>query len=141
MEDSILLSIKKLLGIDNSDDVFDLDILVNINSIFSTLYQIGVGEEEHYVVLGKNDTWNEVFKDCSELVDLIKLYTYLKVRVIFDPPTSSFVLDALNNQAKELEWRIQVQAESSDIFSSCDCEGDSLPDSVVESLWNEIMNS
>lgn len=142
MEDSILFSVKKLLGIADQDTAFDQDILININATFSTLYQIGVGkEDEHYVVLGEKDTWKEVFKDRLDLVDFIKLYTYLKVRLVFDPPTSSFVLDSLKKQVDELEWRIQIQAESREEFESCNCEDEALPDYVIEDLWNEIMNS
>lgn len=143
MEESILSSIKKLLGISDQDNAFDLDILININSIFSTLFQIGVGKEGHYTVTDANATWNDVFADRLDLVDFIKLYTYLKVRVIFDPPTSSYVLDALNNQIKETEWRIQIQAESrKDLEGSAeddDCCCDELSDEAIEDIWNEIM--
>lgn len=140
-EDSILLSIKKMLGINNQDSDFDLDLAVNINSIFSTLYQIGVGQKGHYTIKSSEDKWIEVFKDCEDLIDFIKLYTYMKTRMVFDPPTSSTLSDSLNKQIAEIEWRIQIQAESSDYFNSCDCDEDAIPDSVIEGLWNEIMNS
>lgn len=140
MDDTILGSVKKLLGISEKDEAFDLDIVININSVFSTLYQIGVGEEEHPYIMDGTSTWGEVFSNRTDLVDFIKLYTYLKVRVIFDPPTSSFVLDALNKQIQELEWRIQIQAEYLDDFDSCNCEEEALPDFVVEDIWDEIMN-
>lgn len=140
MDDTILGSVKKLLGISEKDEAFDLDIVININSVFSTLYQIGVGEEEHPYIMDGTSTWGEVFSNRTDLVDFIKLYTYLKVRVIFDPPTSSFVLDALNKQIQELEWRIQIQAEYLDDLDSCNCEEEALPDFVVEDIWDEIMN-
>lgn len=117
MDESILNSIKKLIGINEEDDAFDSDILININSVFSTLYQIGVWENSHISIKDESETWEEVFKDCLDLVDYIKLYTYMKVRVAFDPPTSSFLLDALNKQIQELEWRIMIQAESLEQFN------------------------
>lgn len=140
MEDSILLSIKKLLGICSEDKEFDLDILININSIFSTLFQIGVGEKG-YSIASSQETWKDLFSDREDLVNLIKLYTYIKTRLVFDPPTSSFVLEALNKQAAELEWRINIQAESFEDFDCCDHEDEILSDKIVEDLWNEIMNS
>lgn len=140
MEDSILLSIKKLVGISADDNEFDLDILININSIFSTLFQIGVGEQG-YSITGSQETWKDLFEDREDLISYIKLYTYIKTRIIFDPPTSSFVLDSLNKQAGELEWRINVQAESLNDFEDCDCKDEILPDSVIEDLWNEIMDA
>lgn len=112
MEESVLTSIRKLLGISDQDNAFDSDMIVSINSVFSTLYQIGVGDQGQYRIDDDKLTWKDIFSDRLDLLDLIKEYTYLKVRVIFDPPTSSYVLDALNNHIKELEWRIQIQAES-----------------------------
>ena len=117
MEENILKSIKDLLGIYEDDSAFDNDVLTNINAVFSTLYQLGVGSESHYVVLTGDETWEEVFAE-KELIDFIKLYTYMKVRVIFDPPTNSSILQALNEQIKETEYRILLQADPSDYFNS-----------------------
>lgn len=139
MTDSIFESVKKLLGIHEKDESFDLDIIVNINSVFSTLYQIGVWEEGHYSIIDGGSTWEEVFSDRPDLIDFIKLYTYLKVRVIFDPPTSSFVLEALNKQIQELEWRIQIQAEApEDLGESNGCGCEVLPDDMIKQIWDEI---
>lgn len=140
-EDSILLSIKKMLGINDQDSDFDLDLAVNINSIFSTLYQLGVGQKGHYTIQSSENKWSEVFADCEDLIDFIKLYTYMKTRMIFDPPTSSTLTEALNKEIVEIQWRIQVQAEESGLFNSCDCDDEVISDSAIEGLWNEIMNS
>lgn len=119
-EDSILFEIKKMLGINYEDSDFDLDLIVNINSIFSTLYQIGVGDEGSYSITSYDDEWEAVFSDRKDLIDHIKLYTYMKTRMIFDPPTSSTLTEALKGEIAELEWRIQVQAEKRDVFESND---------------------
>lgn len=110
MEDSILNSIKKLLGVIEECDSFDTDILFAINSTFSTLYQLGVKCEQR--VVGPEETWDEFFSEEDTVgIDMIKSYTYMKVRIAFDPPSNSFVLDSINNQVAELEWRINLQAE------------------------------
>lgn len=108
-EESILVSIKKLLGIDEQVTVFDQDIMIYINSAFSTLPQIGVMVDKR--VKSVIETWSDVFGSNEDLIDFIKTYTYIKVRIIFDPPANSFVLNSLNEQLQELEWRIQFQAE------------------------------
>ena len=99
MEDNILETIKDMLGINKEDVAFDNEILIHINAIFSTLYQLGVGSEGHYVILDGNEKWEDVFKE-QDLIDFIKQYTYMKVRIIFDPPTNSSILQALNDQMK-----------------------------------------
>lgn len=111
MEDSILNSVKKVLGIPKELDAFDEDILMNINSVFSILYQIGVqSSNDTYRIEDAEANWSDFFEE-QTLCDMIKTYTYIKVRILFDPPTSSFVLESLKTQAQELEWRIHVQAE------------------------------
>lgn len=112
MEDSILISVKKALDINKDLKAFDLDILMNINSVFSVLYQIGVhSSTDIYQIENSEITWSDLFGEDPILIDMIKIYTYIKVRILFDPPTSSFVLESLKAQAQELEWRIQIQAE------------------------------
>ena len=110
-EDSILDSTKKVLGIDSECKEFDQEIIMFINSTFSTLYQIGVGSKKGEGIYDNLATWIEFFSDTPDLINLICSYTYGKVRMLFDPPTNSFVLDSLNKQVQELEWRIQIQAE------------------------------
>lgn len=113
MEDSILESIKNSLGINKEITVFDQDIVMHINSVFSTLNQLGVESSVNtYRISCSDETWTSYFGDDDVLVDMLKEYTYLKVRIVFDPPTSSFVLDSIKAQAQELEWRINIQAET-----------------------------
>lgn len=109
--ESILTSIKKLLGIHAEDDAFDTDIIMHINSVLMILTDIGVGPTEGFVVLDESDTWEEVLGSGVNY-EAAKTYVYLKVRSVFDPPTSSAALEAMNNQIKEYEWRLNVRAES-----------------------------
>lgn len=141
MDDSILNSVKKNLGIPTDYDVFDTDIIMHINLAFSTLYQLGIGKDHNLRIDSKEQEWKQLFKEYDSCLDFIKDYTYLKVRVLFDPPTTSFVLDALNNNIKEIEWRIQLQLECIDDLSDepKGDESDTIPDSFVEDLWNSII--
>lgn len=103
--ESILTSIKKLLGIEESYEIFDPDIILYINSAFSTLTQLGVGPEEGFSIKDKTTNWSEYLNNDPRL-DLIKNYVFLKVKLIFDPPTSSSVQSAYERMIQELEWRI-----------------------------------
>ncbi len=105
--ESILVSIKKMLGIDESYTCFDVDILMHINSAFTVLTQLGVGPAEGYAIKDANDTW-DAFLPVKPLQEFVKSYVFLKVKLIFDPPTSSAVLESYKNSVSELEWRIQV---------------------------------
>ena len=114
LEENILSSIKKLLGLNDGVTVFDTDIVIHINTVFANLTQMGVGPQNDE---GKNigfkiSTGNEVWGDFTDndiLIDNVKTYVYIKVKMIFDPPTSSALIDAYNAQAKELEWRLYTQ--------------------------------
>ena len=108
--DSILTSIKKLLGIDSEYKQFDQDIIMHINSTFMTLSQLGVGPESPVIIADDLATWDVSFGDIS-YIEAIKSYTYLKVKMLFDPPTSSFVMESMNRQASEFEFRLQIQSE------------------------------
>lgn len=109
--DSILTSIKKMLGIEAEYTHFDNDIIMHINSVFMTLNQLGVGPEEAPFITSELETWNDAFGDIKN-VFAIKTYVYLKVRMVFDPPTSSFVMESMKNQATELEWRLNMQVDN-----------------------------
>lgn len=102
---SILNTIKKLLGIDILDDSFDVDVITHINSTFMILNHIGIGPEETFLITGATETW-ESFLGTTKNIDGVKSYVYLKVKLLFDPPTSSFVLEANNRIISELEWRL-----------------------------------
>ena len=110
--DSILTSVKKMLGIPEDYDQFDMDIIMHINSVLMILTQLGVGPEEGYAISDKSDEWNEFIGE-GKLLELVKSYVYLKVRLIFDPPQSSSIIEAMNRQISEFEWRINVAVDPS----------------------------
>ena len=105
---TILEDIKKLIGIVPEYEAFDDQLLICINAAFATLHQLGVGPEEGFLVEADTD-WDEYIS--TERLSFIKSYVSMKVRVMFDPPTSSFALDALNKQIAEYEWRITSEVE------------------------------
>lgn len=110
--ESILTSIKKLLGIAEEYTQFDTDIIMHINSVFTTLTQLGVGPSEGFYIEDKNDEWTDFIEDLSKL-QAVKTYTYLKVRLVFDSASlGSATLAAYERQIQELEWRLNVIAES-----------------------------
>lgn len=111
MDNSILNCIKKLLGIDAEYDIYDSDIIVYINSVFLTLSQLGVGPTKPFHIEDSSSTWYDFLGEDRYDLEAVKTYIYLKVRLIFDPPSSSFVLDAINSLIKEQEWRLNIQVE------------------------------
>jgi hypothetical protein len=110
MTDSILDTIKKMLGLASDYDAFDTDLIVHINSVFMTLQQLAVGPAEGFSITGPTETWTNFLAPGVNLAG-VKSYVFIKVRILFDPPTSSFVLDSLGRQAAEFEWRSNIQAE------------------------------
>ena len=109
--ESILTSIKLLLGITEDYEAFDQQIIAHINSVFMILTQLGVGPLDGFMITSKVDTWNEFISD-EKKMQLVKSYTYLKVKMLFDPPSSSAVMDSTNRMINEFEWRLNSQAES-----------------------------
>lgn len=107
MEDSILLNIKKLLGLDASYTVFDKDVIIHINSVFMILRQMGVGPETGYKITGSTNVWSE-FSNNDIFIESVKTYVYLKVKMYFDPPQNSAHAQAIQAQIAELEWRLNV---------------------------------
>ena len=110
MEESILTSIKKLLGIAEEYTQFDTDLIIHINTVLSVLGQIGVGSDGRQSIIDKNTTWESVIGTESKL-DMVKSYVYLRVKLLFDPPQSFAVMDAINRNIGELEWRIFVETD------------------------------
>lgn len=108
--EKILESTKKLLGIVPEYEVFDDQILLYVNTTFSKLHQLGVGPEEGYELADKDSTWDDLIDEPR--FNFIKAYVGMNVRVMFDPPTSSFALTAMQDQIKELEWRIIQEKEN-----------------------------
>ncbi len=109
--DSILTSIKRMLGIEESYDVFDPEITMHINSIFLSLTEIGVGPSEGFRITGSRETWLEFIGDRKDL-DMVISLMYLRVKLLFDPPTTSFAIEAIERQIREFEFRINVQVET-----------------------------
>ena len=112
--DSILTSIKKLLGITEEYTHFDTDLIIHINSVFATLTQLGVGPSEGFVIIDKDNNWEEFTND-NVLIESVKSYMYLKVRLLFDPPTSSAVIESYKQMINEFEWRLNVAADTKEI--------------------------
>lgn len=108
--ESILTSIKKLLGIAEEYEHFDSDIIFHINSTFMILNQLGVGPSEGFSITGKYETWEEFTSD-NIAIESVKTYIYLKVKLMFDPPSSSAVMESINRQISELEWRLNVSVD------------------------------
>lgn len=108
--DSILTSIKKLLGIDEEYIQFDSDIIMHINTVFLNLTQLGVGPEEGFLIEDDAATWDDFIGDSSQL-QAVKTYVYLKVKLLFDPPLSSSVIESINRIISELEWRLNVAVD------------------------------
>lgn len=112
MNDSILTSIKKLLGITEEYEHFDQDIIIHINSVFMILNQLGVGPSNGFSITDKTAVWSDFISEGTNL-ESVKSYIYLKVRLLFDPPTTSAVMESMNRMISELEFRLNVSVESS----------------------------
>lgn len=109
--ESILTSIKKLLGIAEEYTQFDADLIMHINSVFSILTQLGVGPSNGFSIEDDSATWDEFIPE-GQNVELVKSYIHLKVKLLFDPPLTSAVMEAMNKMISEFEWRLNVAAES-----------------------------
>lgn len=111
IDGSILRSIKKLLGIPEDDDAFDMDVIFAINSAFDRLNTLGIGPDEGFRITDDTATWSDYLYD-GKILDSVKTYVYFKTRLVFDPPTSSFVLESMNKQIAELEFLFIVKSDS-----------------------------
>lgn len=109
---SILQTIKKLLGISESQTNFDTDIIVHINSALSTLTDLGVGPSEGFMITDDYSSWEEFIPTDGKNFEMVKSYIYLRVKLLFDPPLSSSVLAAIERTISEFEWRLNVKAET-----------------------------
>lgn len=108
--DSILTSVKKMLGITEDYEHFDADIIMHINSVFMILNQLGIGPVKGFSITDRFSTWED-FLQGGENLESVKSYMYMKVRLLFDPPMSSAVMEAMKQMISELEWRLNVQSE------------------------------
>ena len=111
MQDSILMTIRKLVCGDPYADHFDTDLLVHINACFSILNQLGVGPESGFVVTDETQSWSSYVAD-NRILNMVKTYVTLKVKKIFDPPLTSSVLEAMDKEISQLEWRLNVAVDS-----------------------------
>lgn len=112
--DSILTSVKKMLGIAEDYEHFDTDIIMHINTVFSILLQLGVGPTSGFSITDSSAVWTDFITDSR--LEMVKTYVYMKVRLMFDPPQSSALIESINNQIKELEWRLNVAVDPEDTF-------------------------
>lgn len=110
MNDSILKTVKKCLPLAPDDDYFDQELIIHINSALMTLTQLGVGPRDGTFITSEEDTWTSIIEGALDF-EMVKSYVILKVKLLFDPPSSSFVLESMKNQIAEFEWRLNVQAE------------------------------
>lgn len=109
--DSILITVKKSLGIVEECEDFDDELIIFINSVFSTLNQLGVGPENGFAIQDDTTNWSDYLNDNLKL-EFIKTYVCLNVKLVFDPPSSSTVIEAINRKISELEWRINVAVDN-----------------------------
>jgi hypothetical protein len=124
VEQSILISTKKVLGIAENYTAFDLDILTHINTAFTTLTQLGIGPSPGFIVEDETAVWTDFIGSDLELQS-VKSYVFLRVRMLFDPPQTSYLIEAMTTQIEEIEWRLNVHREAS---SWVDPDPDELPD-------------
>ena len=110
-QESILISIKKLLGIDAFYEAFDTDVIIHINTVFAILTQLGYGPPEGFSIKDKSACWTDFIPE-ENRIEAVKTYMYMKVKLIFDPPSSASVIEAYKQNIAEFEWRINVAAES-----------------------------
>lgn len=111
MTNSILDSTKKVLNLDLDDTSFDIDVLMHINSVFFDLNQLGVGPLDGFEIADKTTEWVAYLAGDKNL-NAVKSYMYLRVRLLFDPPTTSFAIESFQKQIEKLEWRLNVHSDS-----------------------------
>jgi hypothetical protein len=111
ISESILNSTKKVLGLDESYTVFDTDVIMHINSVLSILNQLGIGPVDGFMIEDATPTWTDFLADVKPL-NSVKTYVFLRVRMLFDPPTTGYLITAMEKQIEELTWRINVYRES-----------------------------
>jgi hypothetical protein len=114
MEQSILKSTKKVLGVADDDTSFDFDIINYINSEFSILSDLGVGPEDGFVIEDESEEWDAYLSDDAIKLSKVKTCVFLRARLLFDPPTVSYLLDATKQQLQEHEWRLNVNREATE---------------------------
>lgn len=122
MEDSILISTKKIVGLDEGYDIFDLDVLTHINASFGILNQLGIGPDG-YSIEDEFAGWSDLGLPPDQL-NLVRTYVFLRVRMLFDPPATSFLIEATNKQIEEIESRLSINRENLIPFSTDEADRD-----------------
>lgn len=112
IKDSILHDVKQMVGQEWDDTSYDLDIMTHINSVFFTLSQIGVGPADGFSITDATTKW-DAYLGTNKNLNAVKSYIYIRVRLLFDPPTNSFLVTNLQEQANQMEWRLQVEMDPS----------------------------
>ena len=136
MTDSILNTTKKLLGIAEENTEFDLDIILHINSVFTILTQLGVGPSKGFSILDSSAVWSDFIPE-GEMMEAVKSYMGCKVRMLFDPPTSSTTMQALQNMCSELEWRLNVLCDNTSSEVYTESEVSDIVDDALGVILNE----
>ena len=113
--DSILLSIKKLIGLAEDYTQFDTDLIIHINTAFAVLHQLGVGPKKPYTISGTEETWDEFVTDQIN-AENVRSYVYMKVKMLFDPPSTATMHEAFERQIQEMEWRLNVAVDPLEVF-------------------------
>lgn len=108
--DSILTSIKKLLGIHEDYTIFDSDLIIHINTAFAILNQLGVGPENGFMIEGSREIWDDYIKDYN--YSMVKSFVFLNVRLAFDPPSSTALIESMQRQLSELTWRLELEGQN-----------------------------
>lgn len=122
INDSIVATIKKMLGLDDVYTPFDVDVIIHINAALMTLCQMGIGPKSGFTVSDYDEKWSDFLVNDVNL-GAVKTYIYLQVKMLFDSPTNSFVMDAMKKQSEEILWRLNVQAESVEAMDFMRAEG------------------
>lgn len=112
MKESILDSVKQMLGTNSEDTNFDRELIIYINGALMIIHQLGVGPKG-YTIKDRANTWDEFLLDRTDL-ELVKTAVYLRVRLIFDPPQNSFLVNAIEKQITEYDWRIEIDHKGVD---------------------------
>lgn len=107
--DIVLESIKKLIGFTEEYDAFNTDLTIYINSALDTIVQLG-GKVKGRLTIGGSETWSDIFDESTDL-EMMKVYIYLRCRLVFDPPINASVLESIKEQIKEYEYRINLEIE------------------------------
>lgn len=136
---SILLSVKKLLGIEPTHNHFDTEIILNINSVLMVLNQLGIGSDG-FMIEDENDTWDSFLSNRKDL-NAVKTYVYLKVRLMFDPPQMGYLVENIKDQIAEFEWRLNIQAESDLVSEETEDSDTSFPpiDNHTLKITNNVL--